>query len=103
MKLTVFERIILMNILPREGDFRTLKILREFRESLSFSEKENKRLAFKREGPKVLWKQSAARLKEVKVSDVIKDIIVETFKRLNEQKRLKEEHLDLYEKFVETK
>ena len=37
MKLTVKERIVLLAILPKEGDFKTLKQLRQARESLAFN------------------------------------------------------------------
>jgi len=41
MKLSVFERMILLNTLPAEGDLTTLKIVRGLRESLSFTEEEH--------------------------------------------------------------
>lgn len=42
MELTILERIKLLEVLPKEGDLLTLKILRKLRESLSFSEDELK-------------------------------------------------------------
>jgi len=42
MKLTILERIKLLEVLPPQGDLTTLKILRKLRESLSFSEEELK-------------------------------------------------------------
>ena len=47
MKLTVPERLILVNILPAESDYTTLKLVRKLRESLSFSEEEHKQLNFR--------------------------------------------------------
>jgi len=47
MKLSVFERLNCLSILPVEGSFFTLKIMRKLREDLSFSEEENKLLDFK--------------------------------------------------------
>lgn len=40
MELTIIERLKLLEVLPKEGDLLTLKILRKLRESLSFSEDE---------------------------------------------------------------
>ena len=46
-KLTMAERFILLNNLPREGDLVTFKILRKLRETLSPSEEEIKAYGFK--------------------------------------------------------
>lgn len=97
----MFERIILLNVLPREGDFTTLKIIRKLREDLSFSEEEHKALQFKQEDGKVLWVAEADIAKPVEIGEKAKEIIRNRFKELSEQKKLKEEHLPLYERFVE--
>jgi len=47
MKLTVQERVVLVTILPAEGDYTTIKLVRKLRESLSFSEEEHKQLNFR--------------------------------------------------------
>jgi len=43
MELTVFERANLLSILPREGNFKTLKTVRKLREAMALSEAENKK------------------------------------------------------------
>lgn len=101
MILSTFDRLILLNTLPKEGDITTLRIIRKLREDLSFSEEEHKALAFKQEGGKMMWQSEADKLKEVEVGDKAKEIIRNRLKELNEQKKLTEEHLPLYEKFVE--
>jgi len=47
MKLTIPERLVLVTILPAEGDYTTLKLVRKLRESLSFTEEEHKQLNFR--------------------------------------------------------
>ncbi len=49
MKLTMAERIKLLETLPPQGDILTLKILRKLRETLSFSEEELKSFDISRE------------------------------------------------------
>ncbi len=49
MKLTIAERIKLLEALPPQGDILTLKILRKLRETLSFSEQELKSFDISRE------------------------------------------------------
>ena len=100
MELGIFERIILLNVLPKEGDFSTLKIVRNLRESLSFSEEEHKILQFKTENGRVLWKPEGDMQKDVPIGEKATDIIVECLKRLNKEKHLKEEHIPIYERFI---
>jgi hypothetical protein len=59
MKLSVLERLILLNLLPVEGSFTNLKLLRIARENLSFNEEENKALAFRQEGSQMVWNDFA--------------------------------------------
>ena len=102
MNLSVYERIILINILPHEGDFRSLKILRELREDLAFSEEENAALEFKTEdGGIVQWRKDADVVKDVQIGEIAHGIIVDTLRQLDRQKKLHESHMGLYERFVE--
>ena len=101
MELTVVERLVLLNILPKEGNFSTLKLVRKMREDLSFDELENKRLNFIQEGEMVRWNESAVQIKEIGIGEKMTDLIVETLKELDKKEQLKEDHFTLYEKFVE--
>jgi len=38
MKLSVIERLMLLQLLPKEGDFATLRTIRETREAVAFDE-----------------------------------------------------------------
>jgi len=100
MLLTVLERLVLLNILPKEGDFTTLKIVRKMREDLSFSEDEHKALKFVQEPDQLRWDDKAEADKEVTFGEKATDIIKETLKRLNDEKKLTEEIFSLYEKFI---
>jgi hypothetical protein len=100
MILSVFERLLLLNILPKEGDLTTLKIVRTLRDNLSFSEEEHAALQFKHEGGNVMWKDEAEANKDVVIGEKAMDIIVDALKALNRAKKLTDQHVDLYEKFV---
>ena len=100
MELGVFDRLILLNVLPKEGDFTTIKIVRKLREDLSFSEEEHKALEFKFDEGNVQWKQNADTPKEIEIGEKAQDVIVETLKKLSNDKKLTEQHLSLYDKFV---
>ena len=100
MELGVFDRLILLNILPKEGDFTTLKIVRTMREDLSFTEEEHKALEFKQDEGNIQWKQDADKPKHINFGEKATDLIVATLKKLNTDKKLTEQHFNLYEKFI---
>lgn len=100
MELGVFDRLILLNILPKEGDFTTLKIVRKMREDLSFTEEEHKALQFQQEDNNIKWQKEVDKPKNINFGEKATDLIVSTLKKLNTEKKLSEQHYSLYEKFV---
>lgn len=103
MKLEVGERLVLLSILPVEGDFTTLKIVRKLRESMSFSEEEHKALKLKQDGGVFTWEPRPESAKDIHIGEKAKDIIQGSLKKLNDEKKLRDEHFTLYERFVDGK
>jgi hypothetical protein len=105
MELKVFERLILLNVIPKEGNYLDLKIMRELKEALSFDEEEQSALQFDydKSPGQVLWKHDADIPKEINIGPRAMVIISDTFKKLDKENKLMEEHLPIYEKFVEDK
>ena len=101
-ELTVLERLVLLNVLPKEGDFTTLKLVRKLREDLSFDEDEHKKLVFVQDGDQVRGNESVNVTKRVMIGEKQADIIQETLKKLNDEKKLTDNHYSLYEKFVDS-
>lgn len=102
MKLSVGDRLVLLSILPQESDFTTLKIVRKMKEDLSFSEDEHKALKFRFEDDRVFWEDTKVD-RDIAFGEKATDIIVNAFGELDKQKRLKLEHMELYERFVGSK
>ena len=132
MQLSVFERIQLQNLLPAEGDFVTLKLIRKLRETLSFSEKEINEIDFKNrwncekcktselatQTPKcpscavymqpagsVHWDEAKALkvIKDVHCGRAMRELCKATLQKIGDEKKLTEQTMSLYEKFVEVK
>ena len=101
MELTVLERLIMLNLLPKEANFLNLKLMRKLRESLSFSEFELKRLNFTQENDQVKWDVDTDLVKDVIVGETMLNMISEILKKMNDDGKLTNEHFTLYEKFVE--
>ena len=100
MKLNVLERIVVSEILPKEGSFMNLKLVRTVKEELSFSEEENKALEFNQIGTSLKWKENVIEDKEFNFGEVVTKLIISKLKELDESEDLTENHFSLYEKFI---
>jgi hypothetical protein len=104
-KLNVQERLILLNLLPKEGSYANLKLLRVIRENLSFNDAENKALQFKQEGTgadtMLYWVPDACPDKEIFFGEVIEGMIRKILVDLDKAEKITESHYSLYEKFME--
>ena len=104
MKLNIAERIALLQILPAEGDFTTLKVLRGLQEKVGFSEEDHKKFKIKRIGDRISWNpKEGAREVKIELGDKAKEIIKDVLLNLDKGKKLKSEHFSLYEKFIQEK
>ena len=104
MKLNVLDRLILLNILPKEGNITTLRVLRDLTGRLSFSEEELALLQFKIDaGPpeRTEWKQDVVGEVEILLGPKAENLIVEAFEKLDKNKQMRMEFLSVYEKFQE--
>ena len=101
MLLTVSERMALLSILPREKGIVTLRIIRQLREDLSFSEEEIHTLELREEGGRTLWRADKAEPKEVSVGEKATDVVVAALREADREERLVEAHIPLWDRFVE--
>ena len=106
MELTIGERFMLLNMLPVQGDIATIKIVRNLREELSFSEKEHQEYKIQStpDGSRralFTWdpsKSSAA--KDVEIVGVGRKLIIDALQRMETEKSLTESHVSLWDKFM---
>lgn len=101
MKLNVPERLTLLQVLPQEGNFLTLKIVRDLSEGVGLNEKAFNEFEITEADGQVTWNQKGAEEREIEIGEKATDIIVEALKKLNEANKLGQRHLTLYEKFVD--
>lgn len=128
LELTVFERLMLSNVLPKEGDFVTLKLVRKLREALSFGEEEIATINFqnlwrcpqcKEESfasrqikcdkckiycapvGQVTWDEAKAKeiVKDVHMGSTMQTLCVATLQKLSAEKKLTDQYYSLFEKF----
>jgi len=98
MELTTLERLVLLNMLPAEGDITTLRIVRELREALSFSEEEHARLDIRQDDGRLVWTDDGS-TKEVDIGPKAHRLIAGQLESLNADGKLTEQHLPLCDTF----
>lgn len=102
MNLSVLERLVALSILPKEGDYATLKILTNLRLSLAFTEAEMKAWGIVSDPVtgKTSWQQDE--VAEIPIGEKATDIIVDALRQLNREKKLTDQVVSLYDKFIPT-
>ena len=101
-KLNLMERFLLLNLLPTEGNFATLKMVRKLREDLSCTPEEYTNYEVVEDGGKVKWNfDKGMEEKDFEFDDFGKDLIKSRLNKLNEENKLDEKQFTLFEKFVE--
>lgn len=100
MLLSVRDRIILLQVLPRQGNVTNLRIIRDLERELGFSEEEIKTFKFETTDAGVKWDKTAEVDKEIAIGEVAAKLIHDAFVELDKRNALSLEHLDVYDKFV---
>lgn len=109
MQLTLAERYAMIGVLPVQGNFLTLKRLRELREALGLTEKEKEEFSVKEvldaDGTPtgaLTWPPAVSKIeREIEVCPSMNAVIVRTLTELNKNEKLHVSQERLYEKFVE--
>ena len=99
MKLNVLERLLLGNMLPDNGSFVTLKIVRDLRTTLMFTEEEINTISLRDDGGQVKWELNIE--KDFEITPMQIQLIVNALKKLDADETLTEQHMSLCEKFLE--
>ncbi len=100
MLFSIKERLALVGILPEHGNAVTLRLLREFQNELSFTDKEREEVALMYDDGNFKWDDAKAKAKEIEAGEVVVDLIVTVLKQRDSQGHLHMAHLDLFNRFV---
>lgn len=100
MELNTLERIVLLNLLPKEGDIVTLRVVKEVQEEVGFKGEELEALNFKNtpQGGMMWDTKAGEKTIEVKIGKAAVGILLGHLKSLSESKRLPIDALSLYDK-----
>lgn len=97
--LNVLERGVLLKILPGEGNFLTLRLIRELTNKLSLSAQEIAEFELVIDGNKTSWNVKGAQPTEIEFGDVEADLIKKKLKELDDGSKMPIQLLTVYEKF----
>lgn len=102
MLLHVAERLVLLELLPKEGEYSALKEYRKARELLSPSPEEQELVGFHYDGNRATWDsdKDANNPMDIPLSEWICTKIQDLLLDKNKQKKLTDREYTLYEKFV---
>lgn len=102
MKLTVLERVTLLQVLPGASNHLTMRIVGDLKMELSLSEAEMKKLKVVQTGDTFQWddKIDSKNPKDVPIGLKATEVIVEALKELDKEKKVEARHMSLFEKFV---
>ena len=100
MKFEVEDRLVILNVLPKEGDIVTVRLLRDLALKIGFTAKEQEDYKIVTlENGQVKWDLLKAKAKEIELLDPEKKAITEALEEFNKQKKLNFGQIKLYEVF----
>jgi len=104
--LNVLDRLLILNVLPAEDNITTLRLVRKLKENIGFTDEELKVLDFKQvDAPggkkNTVWNSDIVDARDFNISEKAYEIIKNALKKLNDANKLTEQHLPLWDKFVE--
>jgi len=124
-EVTVGERFLLLGLLPQQGAYQDMKLMRKFKEALSFSEEEHSALKFRKlweccgagvveisqpkcpecdkpmeDSGRITWEQTGDVLKEIICGNRMLTLVKEALEELSTKKQVQDVHLSLFDKFV---
>ena len=102
VSLNLFERMVVLALLPAEGNFATLKIVNELKMELAPTEKEYQKagLSAMETGGIQAKDWLAVPDKKFTLGEIAEGIIVKALKKMDKEMKLRAEHMTVYAKFI---
>lgn len=98
--LGLADRFALLGLLPAEGSYITLKLIRDLGNKLGLSDAEHTKYNVKIEGNQVRWDLSGNEPVEIEFGEAEAGLLSEALKKMDKDGKLEPKLLSVYEKFV---
>lgn len=99
-KLTIHERVCLLQLLPSEGNFLTLRMIQDLKRKVEFDAAELEHIEFNQLADKATWNPTKDTLLEREFLPSEVDIIAKALRKLDKEEKLNNNFLTLYTTFV---
>ena len=99
MKLNVGERLMVISVIPKEGDFVTIRMVRGLISKLGLSAEEIQDFEVKSEEGNVMWNAKGSVPLDFEFHYAETDLIKKSLRKLEEEKKLNQDTIGVYEKF----
>jgi len=98
-KLSIGERLIILQLLPQEGNYATLKLIRDLGNKIGISADEHTEFELTQVGDKISWNEKGKEEKpiDLKIKEI--EIITAALEKLDSEKKLEFRHFSIFEKF----
>jgi hypothetical protein len=98
--LGIGERLMVLSILPKEGSFVTLRLIRGLIDRLGLTAEEITKFGVVEEGGNVKWHISGNEPIDFEFADAELDLIKKELKRMDSENKLPIDLFPVYEKFM---
>jgi len=106
MELGILDRLVLLQVVPKQGDITTIKLVQDFISECGFSEEELEEYKIgetAQGGAKWDDPEDNPYTKDVSIGDRLFRMIKKEFQNLNKKKQLQLSHIKVYDKFIPPK
>jgi len=97
--LNVGQRLVAISVLPKEGNFVTIRMIRTLISKLGLSAEEITSFEVAEVDGEVRWNDKGSVPKSVSFADAEIDLIKKSLKKLDEENKLNQDTFLIYEKF----
>ncbi len=101
MKITLLEKIMIGNILPAEGNIKTLIIIKDIKKKIELTQEDitNYGVEVMSDG-RVKWNEEGTKVEfEIEFTELEKGEVKSVLQKMDKEKKLTVDHLSLVEKF----
>lgn len=98
-ELSVLNRILILSVVPVEGDLLTMRVVKNFREKVSFTENELVEFNLKNNNGMFTWDRNKERKIEFEITPKETEMIKEGIEKLNKENKLTEQFIELCDMF----
>lgn len=100
MKLKIDDRLVIVNILPKEGDITKVRAVKELIGKVGLTAKELKNWkVIAKPGGQIEWDATKAKEVDIPISEYDKKLIADTFKEVSKNNKLTVGQIKLYDAF----